>query len=78
MGINTIDSEKLRNYIDSKGLKYGYIAEQLGIKVIQTLQRKIDGVYDFKLSEVIILIDLLGLIWEKDLELIKEIFLSKK
>lgn len=74
--INPVNYKKLRDYIDNNGLKYTFIAKQIGLKSAQSLQRKIDGEFDFKLSEVKILIDVLGLSWEKDLKKIKEIFLS--
>ncbi|WP_338950110.1 DUF739 family protein [Fusobacterium nucleatum] len=74
--INPVDYKKLRDVIDKSGLKYTFIAKQLGLKSAQSLQRKINGRFDFKLSEVRILIDVLGLSWEKDLKKIKEIFLS--
>ena len=74
--INPVNYKKLRDYIDNSGLKYTFIAKQIGLKSAQSLQRKIDGEFDFKLSEVKILIDVLGLSWEKDLRKIKEIFLS--
>ncbi|ERT47697.1 hypothetical protein ABVN58_05845 [Fusobacterium polymorphum] len=74
--INPIDYKKLRECIDNSGLKYTFIAKQIGLKSAQSLQRKIDGKFDFKLSEVKILIEVLGLSWEKDLKKIKEIFLS--
>ena len=73
---NPVNYKKLRDYIDNSGLKYTFIAKQIGLKSAQSLQRKIDGEFDFKLSEVKILIDVLGLSWEKDLKKIKEIFLS--
>ena len=71
-----VDCKKLRNIIDKSGLKYTFIAKQLGLRSAQSLQRKIDGRFDFKLSEVKILIEVLGLNWEKDFKKIKEIFLS--
>lgn len=74
--INSVDYKKLRNIIDKSGLKYTFIAKQLGLRSAQSLQRKIDGRFDFKLSEVKILIEVLGLNWEKDFKKIKEIFLS--
>lgn len=74
--INPVNHKKLREFIDNSGLKYTFIAKQLGLKSAQSLQRKIDGKFDFKLSEVKILIEVLGLNWEKDLKKIKEIFLS--
>jgi hypothetical protein len=74
--INPVNHKKLREFIDNSGLKYTFIAKQLGLKSAQSLQRKIDGRFDFKLSEVKILIEVLGLNWEKDLKKIKEIFLS--
>ncbi|MFA1734347.1 DUF739 family protein [Fusobacterium phage JD-Fnp2] len=74
--INPVDYKKLRNIIDKSGLKYTFIAKQLGLRSAQSLQRKIDGRFDFKLSEVKILIEVLGLNWEKDFKKIKEIFLS--
>ena len=74
--INPVDYKKLRNIIDKSGLKYTFIANQLGLRSAQSLQRKIDGRFDFKLSEVKMLIEVLGLNWEKDFKKIKEIFLS--
>ena len=74
--INPVDYKKLRNIIDKSGLKYTFIAKQLALRSAQSLQRKIDGRFDFKLSEVKILIEVLGLNWEKDFKKIKEIFLS--
>ena len=74
--INPVNYKKLRDYIDNSGLKYTFIAKQIGLKSAQSLQRKIDGRFDFKLSEVKMLIEVLGLNWEKDFKKIKEIFLS--
>ena len=76
--INPIDYKKLRECIDNSGLKYTFIAKQIGLKSAQSLQRKIDGKFDFKLSEVKVLIEVLDLSWEKDLKKIKEIFLSNQ
>ena len=73
---NPVDYKKLRDYIENSGLKYTFIAKQIGLKSAQSLQRKINGRFDFKLSEVKLLINVLGLSWEKDLKKIKEIFLS--
>ena len=50
--INPVDYKKLRDYIDNSGLKYTFIAKQIGLRSAQSLQRKIDGRFDFKLSEV--------------------------
>ncbi len=72
--INSVNHKKLRELIEKKGLKYVYLSEQLGMTT-QSLQRKIDGVFDFKLNEVKKLIEILGLTWEKDINLIREIFL---
>lgn len=70
-----INAERLRNCIEEKGLKYGYIAERLDITV-QSLQRKIDGIYDFKLSEVISLIQILNLNWDEHRDYLYSIFFN--
>ena len=48
----------LKELINRKGLKMGFIAEQLGISY-QCLKNKIDNVREFKASEIDILCKLL-------------------
>lgn len=60
------DTKELRRRIEAAGLKYKYIARQLGISSY-TLQLKIDNDSEFKVSEVDMLSNLLGLsLREKD------------
>lgn len=67
------DTKKLRRRIEEKGLKYGFIASQLGISRY-ALQMKIDNDSEFRVSEVDALANLLGLsLLEKD-----AIFLQNK
>lgn len=67
------DSNALRERIKQSGMKYRYVAERVGITPY-ALQRKIDNESEFKVSEVDVLADLLGLtLWEKD-----AIFFSKQ
>ncbi len=70
-----INYDKLRKLINDKGLKYGFIANKLGITVV-SLQRKLDGIYDFKLNEVRILAEILQLNWKKDYKLMSDIFFA--
>lgn len=69
-----VDTEKLRQIISEKGLKYKYIAEKLGISAYG-LQLKIDGVNEFVTSEVGALCDILMI---TDLEEKEKIFFAKK
>ena len=55
-----VKTELLREAIDRSGLKLGFIADEIGI-TRQSLSSKIDGVYDFKVSEVSKLSKLIGL-----------------
>lgn len=60
------DTKELRRRIEEKGLKYGFIASQLGISRY-ALQMKIDNDSEFRVSEVDALANILGLsILEKD------------
>ena len=52
------NTKLLRNIISSKGLKYGYIAEQLNISH-QSLIRKIENKTEFKAGEIKKLCELL-------------------
>lgn len=45
------DTEKLRDVISRAGLKYCYIAEQMGLSPYG-LQKKIDNKTEFKASEI--------------------------
>ena len=55
-----VKTELLREAIDRSGLKLGFIADEIGISR-QSLASKIDGLYDFKVSEVSKLSKLIGL-----------------
>lgn len=68
-----IDTNLLKLKIDEKGLKRYYIADKMGISV-QALQLKVDGVREFKASEIRIISRLLGL----ELKEIDKIFLIQK
>lgn len=60
------DTKELRRRIEAKGLKYGFIAKQLGISRY-ALQMKIDNDSEFRVSEVDVLAAILGLtLVEKD------------
>jgi hypothetical protein len=65
-----INSAKLREIIKKKGLKYGFIANELGI-TCYSLKKKIDNETDFKMSEVQELCNILKV----NNKLLKEIFL---
>ena len=54
------NTEMLRETIKAKGLKYNYIAEQLGITPY-ALQKKIDNENDFWAREIYVLTSVLGL-----------------
>lgn len=61
------DSQRLREAIRNKGLKYTFIAAQLGISTY-ALQLKIDNHNEFKVSEVNKLVELLALkVKERDI-----------
>lgn len=51
---------ELRKAIEQAGLKYKYLAEQLGLSTYG-LQKKIDNVNEFKASEIEKLSDILSL-----------------
>lgn len=68
------DTEALVNLIEKSGLKYKYIANQLGISYF-SLNRKINNVTEFKTSEVSKLCELLNIDSAKDKE---NIFLKRK
>ena len=55
-----VDTEELRNVIKNRGLKYGYIASEMGLS-LYGLQRKIDGITDFKAKEIVELTGILKL-----------------
>lgn len=55
-----INSNALIERIEAKGLKRAAIASQLGITVL-SLRRKINGESEFRVSEVIDMVKLLGL-----------------
>lgn len=59
-----IDTISFQNAVKDSGLKYGYIAKNLGVSTM-TLYRKIHdggkGKYEFKASEIVKLTELLNL-----------------
>lgn len=55
-----VDTEKLREVIKNKGLKYGFISKELGISRA-TLKRKLENETEFKLTEVKRICDILGI-----------------
>ena len=57
---NVTDTKMLRELIDSKGIKYGFIAEKLGISH-QSLIRKMENSTQFKACEINDLCDLLDI-----------------
>ncbi len=67
-----MNSKKLLEVIDASGLKYRFIAEQLGISYY-TLNKKIKSMTEFKASEISTLCELLNI---SDLEEMKTIFFS--
>ena len=54
------DSKRLRDAIREKGLRYGYVAENLGITAYG-FARKIDNKAEFRASEIAKLSKILGL-----------------
>ena len=58
--LNLTDSKALRELIESRGLKYKYVAMVLGLSPFG-LQRKIDNLTEFKASEIKRLSHLLSL-----------------
>lgn len=68
-----INSAKLREIIKKKGLKYGFLAEELGI-TSYSLKKKIDNETDFKMSEVQELCNILKV----NSKMLKEIFLHNQ
>lgn len=54
------DTKALRRKIRESGLKYIYLAEQLGLSPYG-LQKKIDNLSEFKASEICKLSDILGI-----------------
>jgi len=55
-----VNSNVLREKINAKGIKYNFLAEQLGLSPYG-LALKIDNQNEFKISEVSKLCDLLGI-----------------
>lgn len=66
------NSAKLRKVIKNRGMKYGFLAESLGLSGYG-LQRKIDGKSEFKAKEIEKLSELLQLTLEHK----EEIFFAK-
>lgn len=55
-----VDTNKLKQKIKEKGLKFGYLAQLLGISE-NTFTKKMKGIVDFKATELKILRDVLEL-----------------
>lgn len=55
-----MNSELLKAKLDDSGLKRGYIAQELNLSAYG-LSRKVEGITEFKSSEIRTLIRLLGL-----------------
>lgn len=68
------DTALLREAIKKSGFKLSYIAEKLDLTAYG-LQRKIDGLNEFKASEINKLCDLLGI---TDLKAKEKIFFAKQ
>lgn len=62
-----MDLNKLNRLIDESGYKKTYIADQLGL-TLQGLINKLCGKYEFKVSEINKLADLLEITDAKELE----------
>lgn len=54
------DTGQLRSLIENSGIKYKFIAETMGITPYG-LQRKIDGINEFKASEIAAFCEILNL-----------------
>lgn len=54
------DTKKLKEKIEERGLKLGFIAEKLGISY-HWLKKKVDGEVSFKAYEIQIMCDLLSI-----------------
>lgn len=68
------DTKKLRERINHKGLKLGYLAKQLGLSAYG-LALKINNVHEFTSSEIVSLCELLDISSLKEKE---SIFFKKK
>lgn len=55
-----VNTQALKEAIETSGVKYGYIAERLGINP-NTLRRKINGESDFYVDEMLRLCGLIGI-----------------
>ena len=62
-----MDLNKLNRLIDESGYKKSYIADKLGL-TLQGLINKLSGKYEFKVSEINKLADLLDITDAKELE----------
>lgn len=67
------DTVKLKELINSKGLKLKYIADRLGISAY-SLQKKINNVTEFKTTEIMALCEILEI---TDLQEKEAIFYAK-
>lgn len=55
-----VDSSLFRSLVEEKGLKYSYIASRLGLSKAG-LHKKINGITEFKASEIMAITDILQL-----------------
>ena len=62
---------KIETLINEKGFKKSFIAKNLGISV-ESLRKKLKGLVDFKVSELIKLADILNLSVESLVQIITE------
>jgi len=69
------DSALLENIIESKGIKYYFLAEKIKMSY-QSLRNKIDNKHEFKQSEIENICEVLGI--SGDLQLKNDIFFAKK
>lgn len=67
------DTKRLKELINSKGLKLKYIADRLGISSY-SLQKKINNITEFKTTEVMLLCEILNI---SDLREKEAIFYAK-
>lgn len=68
------DSTLLENIIESKGIKYYFLAEKIKMSY-QSLRSKIDNKHEFKQSEIEKICEVLGI--SDDLKLKNDIFFAK-
>ena len=67
------DTKLLEDYISKSGYKQSFIADKLGL-TSYGFRRKVNGISEFKASEIVLLCDLLKIDGKK----MPDIFLAKK